>query len=290
MASWFRIQRCPCSGAGSIPGPGSSACRGHVQAFTSLAALLFPEGAWLLMGHDCRSPSWRSSRSEGLAAGPEAHLEATFMLQLGLGEGLRVEPPHIPHAWRPWHQPFLAPPLPCQRRGSGPTRHGPSAGFAGDPQAVLQVIRRYVRVFFGCKECAEHFEEMAEESMDSVRTADQAVLWLWRKHNVVNSRLAGERSHARRPRWRGGDCTCSSLTHCPPRARLPAREAHRPVTCREQGSFHGDPGRGAAGLGFLASSLALGLLGCVETEASLSTHQVPESIWQRKGGSVITCQ
>uniref|UniRef100_A0A8D0MLU0 Sulfhydryl oxidase n=1 Tax=Sus scrofa TaxID=9823 RepID=A0A8D0MLU0_PIG len=94
-------------------------------------------------------------------------------------------------------------------------------GFAGDPQAVLQVIRRYVRVFFGCKECAEHFEEMAEESMDSVRTADQAVLWLWRKHNVVNSRLAGERSHARRPRWRGGDCTCSSLTHCPPRARLP---------------------------------------------------------------------
>lgn len=93
MASWFRIQRCPCSGAGSIPGPGSSACRGHVQAFTSLAALLFPEGAWLLMGHDCRSPSWRSSRSEGLAAGPEAHLEATFMLQLGLGEGLRVEPP-----------------------------------------------------------------------------------------------------------------------------------------------------------------------------------------------------
>uniref|UniRef100_A0A8D0W3W3 Sulfhydryl oxidase n=1 Tax=Sus scrofa TaxID=9823 RepID=A0A8D0W3W3_PIG len=67
-------------------------------------------------------------------------------------------------------------------------------GFAGDPQAVLQVIRRYVRVFFGCKECAEHFEEMAEESMDSVRTADQAVLWLWRKHNVVNSRLAGHPS------------------------------------------------------------------------------------------------
>lgn len=57
----------------------------------------------------------------------------------------------------------------------------------------MQTIRRYVHTFFGCKECGEHFEEMAKESMDSVKTADQAVLWLWRKHNMVNSRLAGER-------------------------------------------------------------------------------------------------
>lgn len=69
----------------------------------------------------------------------------------------------------------------------------PSAGFEGDPQAVLQTMRRYIRRFFGCKECGEHFEEMAQESMDSVKTPDQAVLWLWRKHNMVNSRLAGER-------------------------------------------------------------------------------------------------
>ncbi|XP_025779554.1 sulfhydryl oxidase 2 [Puma concolor] len=67
-------------------------------------------------------------------------------------------------------------------------------GFEGDPQAVLQSIRRYVRTFFGCKECAEHFEEMAKESMDSVRTADQAILWLWKKHNFVNNRLAGHLS------------------------------------------------------------------------------------------------
>ncbi|XP_054440135.1 sulfhydryl oxidase 2 [Pteronotus mesoamericanus] len=67
-------------------------------------------------------------------------------------------------------------------------------GFAGDPQAVLQAIRRYVRTFFGCKECGEHFEEMAKESMDSVKTSDQAILWLWKKHNLVNSRLAGHLS------------------------------------------------------------------------------------------------
>lgn len=67
-------------------------------------------------------------------------------------------------------------------------------GFEGHPQAVLQAIRRYIRTFFGCKECGEHFEEMAKESMDSVKTPDQAVLWLWRKHNMVNSRLAGHLS------------------------------------------------------------------------------------------------
>uniref|UniRef100_A0A8C4MRE9 Sulfhydryl oxidase n=2 Tax=Equus asinus TaxID=9793 RepID=A0A8C4MRE9_EQUAS len=67
-------------------------------------------------------------------------------------------------------------------------------GFEGDPQAVLQAIRRYVHTFFGCKECGEHFEEMARESMDSVKTPDQAVLWLWKKHNQVNNRLAGHLS------------------------------------------------------------------------------------------------
>ncbi|XP_074250610.1 sulfhydryl oxidase 2 isoform X3 [Saimiri boliviensis] len=67
-------------------------------------------------------------------------------------------------------------------------------GFEDDPQAVLQTLRRYIRTFFGCKECGEHFEEMAKESMDSVKTPDQAILWLWRKHNVVNGRLAGHPS------------------------------------------------------------------------------------------------
>ncbi|KAH0506886.1 Sulfhydryl oxidase 2 [Microtus ochrogaster] len=70
----------------------------------------------------------------------------------------------------------------------------PSSGFEDDPQAVLQTIRRYIHTFFGCKECGEHFEEMAKESMNSVKTPDQAVLWLWRKHNMVNSRLAGHLS------------------------------------------------------------------------------------------------
>ncbi|XP_075041940.1 sulfhydryl oxidase 2 [Mixophyes fleayi] len=69
-----------------------------------------------------------------------------------------------------------------------------STEFEGDPQAVLKTMRRYIREFFGCRECAQHFEAMAKESVDTVKTMDEAVLWLWRKHNMVNKRLAGAQS------------------------------------------------------------------------------------------------
>ncbi|OCT67024.1 hypothetical protein XELAEV_18038306mg [Xenopus laevis] len=66
-----------------------------------------------------------------------------------------------------------------------------NTAFEADPQAVLQTMRHYIREFFGCRECAKHFEAMTKETVDSVKTLDQAVLWLWRKHNVVNNRLSG---------------------------------------------------------------------------------------------------
>ncbi|XP_028936803.1 sulfhydryl oxidase 1 [Ornithorhynchus anatinus] len=59
------------------------------------------------------------------------------------------------------------------------------------PQEVLSAIRGYVRFFFGCRDCAAHFEEMAAASMDRVKSQDEAILWLWSRHNQVNSRLAG---------------------------------------------------------------------------------------------------
>ncbi|KAF5904810.1 Sulfhydryl oxidase 2, partial [Clarias magur] len=59
-----------------------------------------------------------------------------------------------------------------------------------DPLAVLQTMRQYIGTFFGCRECGKHFEEMAQESMSQVKSLDEAVLWLWRKHNQVNARLA----------------------------------------------------------------------------------------------------
>ncbi|XP_018419569.1 PREDICTED: sulfhydryl oxidase 2 [Nanorana parkeri] len=66
-----------------------------------------------------------------------------------------------------------------------------NTALQGDPHAVLKVMRRYIWEFFGCRECAQHFEAMAKESIDTVKTADEAALWLWQKHNVVNNRLSG---------------------------------------------------------------------------------------------------
>ncbi|NXD87036.1 QSOX1 oxidase, partial [Halcyon senegalensis] len=59
------------------------------------------------------------------------------------------------------------------------------------PLEVLSTMRCYVRHFFGCQECAEHFEAMAAKSMDQVASREEAVLWLWSHHNEVNARLAG---------------------------------------------------------------------------------------------------
>ncbi|XP_040896863.1 sulfhydryl oxidase 1 [Toxotes jaculatrix] len=60
-----------------------------------------------------------------------------------------------------------------------------------DPQEVLSAMRNYVHSFFGCRECAEHFENMASESVAEVDTLQSAVMWLWSRHNRVNNRLAG---------------------------------------------------------------------------------------------------
>ncbi|XP_026559083.1 sulfhydryl oxidase 1 [Pseudonaja textilis] len=61
---------------------------------------------------------------------------------------------------------------------------------SGIPE-VLPTMRGYIRNFFGCRMCAEHFEGMAAESMHEVKNRDEAVLWLWSRHNRVNARLAG---------------------------------------------------------------------------------------------------
>uniref|UniRef100_A0A7N8XXZ5 Sulfhydryl oxidase n=1 Tax=Mastacembelus armatus TaxID=205130 RepID=A0A7N8XXZ5_9TELE len=60
-----------------------------------------------------------------------------------------------------------------------------------DPKEVLMAMRNYVHSFFGCRSCAEHFENMAMESLMEVDTFSSAVLWLWSRHNLVNNRLAG---------------------------------------------------------------------------------------------------
>uniref|UniRef100_H3C198 Sulfhydryl oxidase n=1 Tax=Tetraodon nigroviridis TaxID=99883 RepID=H3C198_TETNG len=73
-------------------------------------------------------------------------------------------------------------------------RRSPGSFQGPDPQEVLSAMRSYVRHFFGCRPCAQHFEEMAEESLSELSTLSAAVLWLWSRHNRVNNRLAGDLS------------------------------------------------------------------------------------------------
>ncbi|XP_008406134.1 sulfhydryl oxidase 1 [Poecilia reticulata] len=63
-----------------------------------------------------------------------------------------------------------------------------------EPKEVLNAMRNYIHNFFGCRYCADHFENMAREGLDVVTTLPSAVLWLWYRHNRVNNRIAGDLS------------------------------------------------------------------------------------------------
>ncbi|XP_044051716.1 sulfhydryl oxidase 2 [Siniperca chuatsi] len=69
-----------------------------------------------------------------------------------------------------------------------------NTGLEGEAAPVLQVMRRYVRTFFGCEQCGRHFEQAAAVSMDRVQNREEQILWLWNQHNRVNYRLAGSLS------------------------------------------------------------------------------------------------
>lgn len=57
---------------------------------------------------------------------------------------------------------------------------------------VLETIAGYVKHFFGCTDCSEHFMNMATTIQTNVSSLDDAVLWLWSAHNQVNQRLRGD--------------------------------------------------------------------------------------------------
>ncbi|CAB3377480.1 Hypothetical predicted protein [Cloeon dipterum] len=62
-------------------------------------------------------------------------------------------------------------------------------------ELVLHSILMYVRHFFGCADCSKHFQTMAAaRHLEAVRGLDDAVLWLWEAHNVVNKRLHGDKT------------------------------------------------------------------------------------------------
>lgn len=57
-----------------------------------------------------------------------------------------------------------------------------------EPDLTLQAIKGFIKYFFGCAHCSNHFVDMAEDEVnpiESVKSPKQAVLWLWAAHNKV---------------------------------------------------------------------------------------------------------
>lgn len=70
--------------------------------------------------------------------------------------------------------------------------HG-SALKGSNPKVVLEAMHGYIKNFFGCTDCSDHFQEMAKRrEIDKVSSWNDSILWLWMAHNEVNKRLAGD--------------------------------------------------------------------------------------------------
>lgn len=66
---------------------------------------------------------------------------------------------------------------------------------AWKPSETMAAIRLYMKNFFGCKDCRDHFMEANPESLVAELAASDAhgphavVVWAWKMHNSVNKRL-----------------------------------------------------------------------------------------------------
>jgi len=70
-----------------------------------------------------------------------------------------------------------------------------AAAHTGDPREVLKAMQGFIEHFFGCRECARHFQQAIQEGQaikEEVETHDDAVLFLWKVHNKANMRLQGD--------------------------------------------------------------------------------------------------
>lgn len=62
-----------------------------------------------------------------------------------------------------------------------------------DPKKILEAMHGYIRHFFGCADCAQHFVEMTgKNKIFEVSNVNDSILWLWSAHNEVNARLSGD--------------------------------------------------------------------------------------------------
>jgi len=65
----------------------------------------------------------------------------------------------------------------------------------GDPKEVLLAMKGYIQEFFGCRECARHFDQAIDGGKlfdEEVKNYQDSVLVLWLVHNKANIRLSGD--------------------------------------------------------------------------------------------------
>lgn len=69
-----------------------------------------------------------------------------------------------------------------------------------DGKRWMEVLEGYIKHFFQCSDCAEHFlQELQGSDARMVSTKRDAVLWLWKTHNRVNERLVREDASGTNP-------------------------------------------------------------------------------------------
>ena len=67
----------------------------------------------------------------------------------------------------------------------------------GQPRDVMEAMKEYIQQYFGCRECARHFDQAilnGDGIIENVNSAKDSVLYLWHIHNKVNIRLSGDMS------------------------------------------------------------------------------------------------
>lgn len=64
----------------------------------------------------------------------------------------------------------------------------------GGVSTVANAMIGYVRNFFSCRECAEHFNSHVSRLGYLPHTGDQSILWMWTIHNTANHMLAGDQT------------------------------------------------------------------------------------------------
>ena len=69
-----------------------------------------------------------------------------------------------------------------------PTNHTHNSTPSINSVRALTIITKFIRNFFSCTVCQEHFTKMSMVVMEGWDNGD-AILWLWEAHNVVNERL-----------------------------------------------------------------------------------------------------